>query len=189
VSRVATEGSLRSRSIGREEHALVLDRPGLADDVVHERRVGQRPVANAATGDQVIHRQRAGDIAGTVCPGRAAAERGDANHALDAVPRERLSGGPREADERSFNRRRLRVGRRQPENGVGVGECLVDDRRVAVRALDNVEALADVGRESRRIPGDGAELFAAVEQVVAHLVADEAAGSGDDDHRVAFRLW
>jgi len=56
-----------------------------------------------------------------------------------------------------------------------------------VRALDDIETLADVGRESRRVAGDDAELFAAVEQVVENLVADEAGGSGDDDDRSSFR--
>jgi len=37
--------------------------------------------------------------------------------------------------------------RRQPENGVGAGKGLVHTRRVAMRALDNVEVLADLGRE------------------------------------------
>ncbi len=56
-----------------------------------------------------------------------------------------------------------------------------------MRALDNIEALADVGGESRRVAGDDAELFAAVEQVVENLVAEQAGGSGDDDHRSSFR--
>jgi hypothetical protein len=63
------------------------------------------------------------------------------------VPGERLGGGPGEAGEGGFDRRRPWVRRRQPENGVGAGECLVHNRRVAVRALDNVEVLADLGRE------------------------------------------
>src|SRR5207244_10056483 len=39
---------------GREEHPLVLDRLGLADDVVHERRVGERSIANTRAGDKVV---------------------------------------------------------------------------------------------------------------------------------------
>ena len=72
--------------------------------------------------------------------------------------------------------------RRQPENGVGAGKCLVHHRRVAVRALDNVKVLADPGRELRRVAGDDPELFAAIEQVAEHLAADLAGGGGDDDH-------
>ena len=100
-----------------------------------------------------------------VSPGRAAAERGDADDALDAVPPERLGRGPGEADKGGFNRRRLWIRWAKPEHGVGTGERLVYERRVAVRALDDIETLADVGRESRRVAGDDAELFAPVEQV------------------------
>jgi hypothetical protein len=71
---------------------------------------------------------------------------------------ERRGRGPCEADEGIFNRRGLWIRRRQPEDGIGVAECLVDDRRVVVRALDNLEVLADVGRESRRVTGDDAAL-------------------------------
>jgi hypothetical protein len=46
-----------------------------------------------------------------------------------------------------FDRRRPGVRRRQPENGIGAGKCLVHNRRVAMRALDDVEVLADAGRE------------------------------------------
>ena len=49
-------------------------------------------------------------------------------------------------------------------------------------ALDDVEVLADAGRELRRIAGDDPELFAALEQVAEHLAADLAGGGGDDDH-------
>jgi len=63
------------------------------------------------------------------------------------VPVERLGGGPGEAGKGGFDRRRPPVRRRQPENGIGAGECLVHHRRVAMRALDDVEVLADLGRE------------------------------------------
>jgi hypothetical protein len=63
------------------------------------------------------------------------------------VPVERLGGGSRKAGEGGFDRRRPRVRRRHPEDGIGAGKCLVHDRRVAMRALDNVEVLADLGRE------------------------------------------
>jgi hypothetical protein len=63
------------------------------------------------------------------------------------VPLERLGGGPGEAGKGGFDRRRPSVRRRQPENGVGAGKCLVRNRRVAMRALDNVKVLADLGRE------------------------------------------
>jgi hypothetical protein len=63
------------------------------------------------------------------------------------VPLERLGSGPGEVGEGGFDRGRPWVRRRQPEDGVGVGECLVHNRRVAMRALDNVEVLADLGWE------------------------------------------
>jgi hypothetical protein len=80
-------------------------------------------------------------------PGRAAAEHGDSDDAPDVVPLERLGGGPGEADKGGFDGRRPRVQRRQPEDGIGAGECLVHNRRVAVRAHDDVEVVADLGRE------------------------------------------
>ncbi len=98
------------------------------------------------------------------------------------MPVERLGGGPGEAGKGGIDRRRPRVQRDQPENGVGAAQCLVRNRRVAVRALDNLEVLADLGRELGRIAGDDPELFAAVEQVTEHLAADLVGGGGDDDH-------
>ena len=51
---------------------------------------------------------------------------------LDAVLLERLGGGPGEADERGLDRRRSWVRRRQPADGVCVGEGVVDDRGIGV---------------------------------------------------------
>src|SRR5258708_33008535 len=99
--------------------------------------------------------------------GRAAAEHGVADDAPGAVPLERLGGGPGEAGKRGFDRRRPWVRRRQPENGVGAGECLVRNRRVAMRALDNVEDVADLGRELWRIEGGDPEVVARTEEGAA----------------------
>src|ERR1700751_257892 len=57
------------------------------------------------------------------------------------------AAGPGEAGIGGLERRGPRGRRRHREDGVGAGECLVDNRRVAVLALDDVEVLADVGRE------------------------------------------
>src|SRR6185312_1748432 len=56
---------------------------------------------DTGAGDQVVHRQRAGDVAGTRCPRRAAAERRDADDATDTVLLERLGGGARAMTRRS----------------------------------------------------------------------------------------
>ena len=74
--------------------------------------------------------------------------RDDASH---AEPPEGLGSGPREADEGSVNRRGSRVRQCQPEHRIGAGERLVHDCRVSVRALDDVDALANVGRELCRV--------------------------------------
>ena len=139
-------------------------------------------VSHRAGREEVVHSQRAGDEASLGGPGRAAAEHGDSDDPPDAVPVERLGGGPGEAGKGGVDRRRPRVRRRQPENGVGAGKCLVRNRRVAMRALDNVEVPADLGRELCRIAGDDPKLFAALQQVAEHLAADLARGGGDDDH-------
>src|SRR6266481_2968252 len=76
-----------------------------------------------------------------------------------------------------------RIWRREPEDCVGACESRVDDGRVAVRALDDLDALARAGRDAARVAADDAQRLAAVEQVVKDLAADEAAGRGDDDHR------
>jgi hypothetical protein len=70
------------------------------------------------------------------------------------MPPECLGGGPGETGKGGFDRRRQWVRRRQPENGIGAGECPVHNRRVAVRAHDNVKVLADLGREVCGIAGD-----------------------------------
>jgi hypothetical protein len=188
MSRVATVGQLAVARDRREEQALVPDRRGLADRVVHERGVGERPECDSAGGDQVVHRERAGDVAGPAGPGRAPAECGYCDDAPDAVRLGGLGGGSREADEGGFNRSGLRVRRRQPEDGVGARECLVHDCGVPVRALDDVEALADAGRELSRIADDDPELFTAAKQVAEDLAADLAGGRGDDDHGTLLNL-
>ena len=72
------------------------------------------------------------DVAGLVGPGRAPAERRHTDDASDVVPGERLGGGPREAHEGGFDRASPRVRRREPEDGLGASECLVDDSGIAV---------------------------------------------------------
>jgi hypothetical protein len=63
------------------------------------------------------------------------------------VPLDRLGGGPGEVDERDFNRRRPGIRWREPEDGAGAGERLVDNGRVAVRARYYLDTLADLSRE------------------------------------------
>src|SRR5260370_16617592 len=88
-----------------------------------------RPVYRAGR-DEVVHRQRAGDEASPAGPGRAAAEHGDSDDAPDAVPLERLGGGPGEAGKGGFDRRRPGVRRRQPHNAVAPGTGLGHNRCV-----------------------------------------------------------
>jgi hypothetical protein len=55
-----------------------------------------------------------------------------------------------------------------------------------VRASHDLDTLAGVGWDAGRGAGDDAERLAAVEQVLEDLVANEAGGGGDDDHRSSF---
>ena len=126
----------------REEHALVLDRRDLADGVVHERGVGERAVGDSGGRDQVVHRERAGDVAGLAAQGVPRPSADTATTRPTPCLLNASAAGPGEADEGGLDRRGPRVRRCQPEDGVGARECLVHDGRVAVRALDDVEARA-----------------------------------------------
>jgi hypothetical protein len=55
-----------------------------------------------------------------------------------------------------------------------------------MRAFDDVDVFTDAGRESRWLAGDHPQRLSAVEQPVENLVADEAGGSSEDDHRSSF---
>jgi len=48
--------------------------------------------------------------------------------------------------------------------------------------LYDLDALAGVRGKARGIACDHADRLVAVEQVVQNLMADQASGSGDDDH-------
>src|SRR6266581_6049783 len=76
-----------------------------------------------------------------------------------------------------------RIRRREPEDCVGACESRVDDGRVTVGALDDLDALARTSRDAARVAADDAQRLAAVEQVLEDLAADQSAGYGDDDHR------
>ena len=65
---------------------------------------------------------------------------------------------------------------------VGADESLIYDRGVSVRALDDVDALAYLGREVGGVSHDDAKRLAGVDEVLEDLAADLARGGGDDDH-------
>src|SRR6266446_4535550 len=99
------------------------------------------------------------------------------------MPLESFGRRPGEADIGGVDALSPRIRRREPEDCVGAGESRVDDGRVAVGALDDLDGLARAGRDAARVAADDAQRLAAVEQVFEDLVADQAAGCGDDDHR------
>src|SRR5580704_8329647 len=106
------------------------------------------------------------------------------------MPLESFGRRPGETDIGGLDACSPRSGRSEPEHCVGAGESRVDNGRVAVRALDNLEALARSCRDAARVAANDAQRLAALEQVVEDLVADQAAGCGDDDHRSSSRaLW
>ncbi len=101
---------------------------------------------------------------------------------------ERVGGGAGEVGI-GLLQRELRVGGREPEHGVRTGEGAVDDRGVAVRSGDHVDAVANGGREPARVTDDDADRFAGIEQVPDDVAADVAGGCGDDDHEeTTFRV-
>jgi hypothetical protein len=68
----------------------------------------------------------------------------------------------------------VRIRGHQPEHGVSARERLVHDVGVAVRPRDDLNTLAGLRGKDR---------LAAAEQVLENLMADEAGGRGDDNHR------
>jgi hypothetical protein len=55
-----------------------------------------------------------------------------------------------------------------------------------VRPRDDLDAVAGLRGKAGGVTHDDADRLAAAEQVPEDLVADEAGGRGDDDHRSSF---
>ena len=77
------------------------------------------------------------------------------------------------------------VGGNQPEHGVGTRECPVDNTKVAMRPLHDLDTLPCLRGKAGRVAGDHPDRLPGAEDVAQDLVADQAGGRGDDDH-VAF---
>ena len=114
--------------------------------------------------------------------GRAAAQGRDPDHPLDPVTLEGVARRPGEVHVGGLDAVGVRVWGHQPEHGVGARERLVDDVDVAVRPLDDLDALAYVRGKAGGVAHDHADRLVAVEHVAQNLVADQAGGRGDDDH-------
>jgi hypothetical protein len=80
----------------------------------------------------------------------------------------------------------MRVGRSQPEDGVRAVECPVGHGRVAVGALDHLDAPPRVRRDARQVAGDQPERLTAVKQVCQDLAANMTSGCCDDAAVVDF---
>ncbi len=167
------------------EDALLADRVGLLQEVLEEGRVGQGPVGDAGAGDEVVHGEGRGDESGAVGDRGAAAERGDADDMADAVRGERLRGGAGEAAVGVLGGAGG-VRRDEPEDGVGAREGPVDDRGVAVRAGDHLDAFAHRLGQPRGVAHDHAQFLVAgggrFQEQGQQVAADVPGGGSDDDH-------
>src|SRR5690606_28628095 len=75
-----------------------------------------------------------------------------------------------------------RVRRDQPEQRVRTRQRAVEHCGIRVRALDDLDPVADALVEVRGVADDHANGAALFEQPVDELAADPAGGCGDDDH-------
>jgi len=105
-------------------------------------------------------------------PPGATAERCDRYDASDALLLERLGGGPGETDVCILDALGRGVRRAEPEHCIGPSERRVHDAGIAVRALDDLDALARLRREVGGVAHDHAKRLAGVEQVLEDLAAD-----------------
>ena len=176
---------------GVGEHALVPDRGHLAQQIVHEGGVRQRPVGHARAGDEVVHGQRRGDQSGLISPRSAPPERRDANHSLDAVPGESLGRRLGETGIGDLDAGRAHIRRNQPEDGVRTGEGPIHNVGISMRPEDDVDPVANPVGEFRGVAHDHPHLFtagrSALQQVLQHLAANVARGRRDHDHRSILR--
>src|SRR6266699_3924317 len=106
----------------------------------------------------------------------------DADDPLDPLAPEGGARRPTEVDVGGLDALGVGVWRHQPEHRVSACERPGDDVAVAVRSLHDLNALAGVCGKEGGIACDHADRLVALEQVVQHLMADQASGSSDDDH-------
>ena len=101
--------------------------------------------------NEVVHLERGGHQPAVFGGRRASSERGDANHAFDAVRLQRGAGRPAKVHVRGVSALGVRIRRNEPEDRVGPRERLVHDVRVSMRSLDDLDALLRLRRQPRRI--------------------------------------
>ena len=118
--------------------------------------------------------------------GRPAAQGRDSHHPPDLVAFEGVTRRAGEVHVGGLDAVGVGVGGHQPEHGVSARERPIDDVGVAVRPLDDLNAIAGLRRKAGGVTHDDADRLAAAGQVLEDLVADEAGGCGDDDHRSSF---
>src|SRR5882757_8502696 len=83
-----------------------------------------------------------------------------------------------------------RVRRRQPEERVRAGEGFGEHVGVAVRALYDLDLVADGGREAGGVADDHADRGAGGQEAVEGRAADPAGGGGEDDHEGSWeKCW
>ena len=161
--------------------SLVADRGGLPQHVVHEGRHGETTKRCTGFHQEIVHADRGGDEACAILPPRAAAKRRDADNPLDPLPPDRIGGGPGEVEIGCIERLR-RIGRREPEQRSRAVERPVDGRAIAVRSLDDLDAVANGFVHLARIAHHDPDLGVGLEQVVDDMVADLSGRCGHDYH-------
>jgi len=114
--------------------------------------------------------------------GGAAAQGRDPDHSPGLVAFEGVTGGAGEAHVGGLDAAGVRVRRYQPEHGVGARERPVHHIGVAVRPRHDLDAVADLRGKAVGVADDHADRLAAAQDILKHLVPDEACRSGDDDH-------
>ena len=101
---------------------------------------------------------------------------------FDLLAPERFARRSTEVDVGGHDAPGLGIRGHEPEHGVGTCEGLVDGGGVTVRSLDDLDALEDVCRELRGVPDDDTDSLAAGENILEHLMADQARRCSEYDH-------
>jgi hypothetical protein len=170
------------------ERSLLFDRLGLAEQVFHEERQGQRPVGRASALDQLVHGQRSRQEPGLalvpVTQGR------DAYHPDSQAP-DRPAGRAGEVQVIVLGAARVAERGRghEPEHAVSARERLRDRAGIAVGTLHHLSAGVRALRQPGGIAGDHADRLAAVQDAVQDLPTDLAGRRGDDDHEYLHKGW
>ena len=118
-----------------------------------------------------------------------AAQGRDSHHPFYILTPERFAGRSAEVNVRGHDAACLGVTRGEPEHGIGTSERLVHHGGVAVRSFDDINALEDVRRELSGVPYDYTDSLAASENILEHLMADQACWCSEYDHMFLPFLW